>query len=167
MAKRTRITSASIAVLERALARRRRDVARLEKKQASLRSQLAAVEADLAAVKGEVVKAPAAKRGRPVGRPRRGRRGKESLKEAMSNALRAAEKPMRAADVLQAIVAAGYKSKAKDLKQIVHSTLTRHPHAKRVGRGEYVYDGPAEGAAELTPAPAPGKRGRPRKAAKK
>jgi hypothetical protein len=48
---------------------------------------------------------------------------------------------MRAAEVTEAVLAAGYKTRAKNFKQIVHSTLTRHPEAARAGKGLYVLKG--------------------------
>jgi len=144
--RRTRNTlaRASIAALERALVRRQREVVRLEKRRDTLQGRLAKVEADLAALQGPALPAPAARpRGRRVVRRRRRRRSQVSLAATITRVLQAARKPMRAAEVTQKVLAAGYKSKAKKFKQIVHGALLRHPEAARVGKGLYVAKGKA------------------------
>jgi len=151
--RKATLARASIAALERALLRRQRDVSRLEKRRDALQGRLARVEADLAALQGTSAIVPAAKpRGRR-GKPRRGRgRGGMSLAVAISGVLEGAKKPMRAAEVTTAVLAAGYKSQAKNFRQIVHSALTRHPGAARAGKGLYVAKGKSAAVKATRPA---------------
>jgi len=130
----------SIATLERALSRRKAEADALAKKREALRKELADVEKQLNELQGKAAAAaPAAEKKVTVVRRRR-RRGGLTLNEAVGQVLQSATGSVRAADVLEGVKALGYKSKAKDLKQIVHTALTQHPNAKRVARGEYVYD---------------------------
>jgi len=160
--RRPALKAASVATLERALANRKREVAALEKQRDALRAQLARVEADIEKARGAAVgAAPKAKRAKRVGRPRRRAKNKVTLKQAIAAALKDADKPMKAADVLAAITAAGYQSNAKGFKQTVHSALTLHPNAKRVSRGVYEYQ-----EADAAPAGTGRRRRAKRKAAK-
>ena len=144
--RRPVLESASIAVLERALAKRRRDVAQLEGRRIQLACQLADVEAELRALRGEAApEQPPAEQAAPPARPaRRSRRragGGLSLSEAVANVLKGATEPLRAAQVLERVEAAGYRSQAKNFKHLVHKALGRHPQAARVGRGLYAFAG--------------------------
>lgn len=143
--RKPKLESISIAALERVLARRMRDVGRLEKRRDALRSRLEALEVKLGALKGK------AGPGRPVAvapvKAVRGRRrragGKLTLGAAIAQVLQGATAPMRAAEILAAVQAIGYKSKSKNFRQIVHTTLTRLPAAKRIKKGLYVFNADA------------------------
>jgi hypothetical protein len=152
------LANASIATLERTLARRKREVVRLEKKRDALGARLARAEADLAALQGGAVSAAPAAR---PGKRRKRRQRKTSLAAAISQALKDAGKPMRAADVTEAVLAAGYTTRAKNFKQIVHSALTRHPDAKRIEKGLYVFKGRCQEEARQAGAPKAKEKGGP------
>ena len=142
--RRTFLESASIAVLEGALARRQREAERLEAQRTRLAAQLAEVERSLAALQGEAPEGqPETGAVAPARRRARGQRrrpgGGPSLTEAITEVLRGASKPLRAAQVLEWVEAAGYRSRAKNFKHLVHKALGRHPQAARAGRGLYVY----------------------------
>jgi len=138
------LESASIAVLEGALASRRRDVARVEARRDRLAAQLAEVEKNLRAVEG--TRGPGRARGgtrasAPQVAARRGRRGKTSLAEAITQVLKAAGEPMRVVAIAEAVRAAGYKSKAKRFDKMVHKALNQMGIVKRRGRGLYELTG--------------------------
>jgi len=178
MAKRGRpkvtLANASVATLERALARRKRGMEALATRRDALRARLAKVEAELAAMEGAagapVAKAPKAKRVKRAKRAKKAkRRGprpgrKTSLAAVITKVLEGATKPMRAAAVTSAVLAAGYETKAKNFKQIVHSALTRHPDAARAGTGLYVLKGRERAMKGTAPAK---KAGNGRRRAKK
>jgi hypothetical protein len=138
--KRATLKAASIAVLERALQQRKREVEQLLTQRADLTKRLGKIDEELKVLRGAgevapAVAAPAVKRG-----PAK-RRGQMSLDAAIGLALKNAAKAMRAADVTDAVLATGYKSQAKNFRQIVASALAHHPNAKRVETGLYEFKG--------------------------
>ena len=138
--RRPALAAASIAVLERVLAKRRREVDRIQARRDRWAARLADIEAALAAVRG----------GRGPGRPpaptaaprvARHRRAEGTLADAVARVLKAAGAPMRLTAVADAVRAAGYKTGAKRFDKMVHKAINRLATAKRVGRGQYVYCG--------------------------
>ncbi|NQT11257.1 MAG: hypothetical protein HQ582_00820 [Planctomycetes bacterium] len=142
MAKRRR-QAASITDLENAIARAEERIAGLEKKRANLLAQVGAVDAEIASLKGEDKPAPtpaapapkAKKKSKKRVKAKRGRKG--TLVGAIANALKAADSPMKVADIAKAVVKAGYKTKSKNVPNLIREALTRVPRIKKVSRGQY------------------------------
>ena len=81
--------------------------------------------------------------------------------------LDAASGPLKAADITEKVLAAGYRTKAKNFRQIVLSTLSRHPDAARVGTGVYVLKGREESAAAAKESNSAGGTGKAKSTGKK
>ncbi len=94
---------------------------------------------------------PAGSKNRKLGRPK-GKRAKNemSLAEAVSQVVRVG-KTVSPAEVMGAVRKV-YKSSSKNLGMMVANTLAKHPHFKRLGRGQYLHKGGGKAKA------APGKR---------
>ena len=148
MAKRRR-RAASVADLKNAIARAEQRVAGLEKKRANLLAQVDKVDAEIAALRGEVKPTPApaapkAKRKRKGGpkkklkkkaKAKRGRKG--TLVEAITKVLKSADGPLKVAQIAKAVVKAGYKTKSKNVPNVIREALTRVPGIKKASRGQY------------------------------
>jgi len=138
MAKRQRRT-ASIADLQKALAKAEQRIAALEKKRANLLAQVGKVEAEIAVLRGEgkPTPAPAAPKAKRKGmkKAKRGRKG--TLIEAIVNVLKAADSPMKVAEIAKAVVKGGYKTKSKNVPNVIREALTRVPGIKKASRGQY------------------------------
>lgn len=140
----TSLGSASMAALERALAKRRRVAERLEARRDRLAKRLAEIEAALQLVHGApgAERQPAEQAPVRTGRVRRRRKGAGgglSLLDAIGEVLKRAKEPLRASQVMEQVEAAGYRSRAKNFTHLVSKALGRHPQAARAGRGLYVY----------------------------
>lgn len=103
----------------------------------SLDAQISAIETAMGVMGGVAVKA--APRGRPRvavrGRGRAGRAG--SLKDSIVNVLRKRRTAMSPRELSSAVVASGYKTKAKDLTKAISNILPQLKMVKKVGRGMY------------------------------
>ncbi len=78
---------------------------------------------------------PAAKERR--GRARRGGPRPGSLKDYILRVLRGKVRPMSPAKIADRVKKAGYKTKAKNLPNMVSNTLAQMAGVKKVGRGLY------------------------------
>lgn len=142
--QRTTLSSASLVALERALAKRRRVAERLQARRDRLAARLAEIGAALQLVQGArgAERQPAEQAPVRTGRVRSWRRragGRLSLLDAIGEVLKSAKEPLRAAQVMEQVEAAGYRSRAKNFTHLVHKALSRHPQAARAGRGLHVY----------------------------
>ena len=140
MAERRR-KAASIADLKKAIARAEQRAAGLEKKRANLLAQVGKVDAEIAALRGEVQPTPvpaapkAKKKRKEKAKAKTGRKG--TLIEAIADVLKAADSPMKVAQIAKAVVKAGYKTESKDVPNVIRGALTRVPGIKKVSRGQY------------------------------
>ena len=131
----------TIAQLRRELAARERQLDKLLAQRGKIDAALQALDRKIMAIGGEIPFG-GAKRGR-VAKPsaaRRGRRGPRTGKPLVAyirQVLAAAPKGMRAIEVKDAVIAAGYSSKSSDFARIVAATLRKTPGIKRVSRGVY------------------------------
>jgi hypothetical protein len=85
---------------------------------------------------------PVAVARRKPGRPKGARRAvkparKGSLSSVLVEAIQTRGK-LTIAEAIDAVLAAGYKSKSKNLRKIVSMTLSKDKRFKRVGRGVYL-----------------------------
>lgn len=109
--------------------------------QSQLSAQQADLEAEITAITGAIDAMGAAPAARPARRRRRGRapRGPRpgSLKDFIARVLRGKVRPMSPAKIADRVKKAGYKTKAKNLPNMVSNALAQTPGVKKAGRGLY------------------------------
>ena len=159
----------TIAELNRELTARKKQVAKLRSQRAVLAGRLSALDRQIAALTGgatpgpkrrrktkkaakKVVrrarkagkkvakKGPAKKAAAPARRPV-GRAVRKPLSAYLVEALKKGGSPMRAAQLSDAVVKAGYVTQDKNFKQTVASTLGTDARFQRVSRGIYKLSG--------------------------
>jgi hypothetical protein len=132
---RVKLARVSVDDLKKEIDRRQRALPKLIAKREALNCQIAELEGL------GVAKPPVARRGRKAGR-KPGRRAIRvprpgSLRSALVEALTGRGK-LSVAELVGAVKAAGYKSKSKNLQNIVGMTLsTGKKQFRRAGRGAY------------------------------
>jgi hypothetical protein len=160
------LSSASWAEIQGELRRREEAVAKLDKQRMQLLADLEAIEEEIADLGGGAAKPkrgrprkvgrrpgrkpgrrPGRKPGRKPGRrpgrkvagrpaPRRGRGGKMSLVEALSNVLSGST--MSVTEAAAAVKKIGYQTKSENFRTIVNQTLIKYPKLyKKIARGQY------------------------------
>lgn len=141
-----RLSKVSIADLQKELAKKQGHVERLTADREKLLAKLAKVDRELALVLGgqSVAATPAPARKARVARtrqtpPRRGRRPK--LTDAMRKVLADAKGPLDAAGIAAALKRGKFKTKSKNLSNLVREALSRIPEVTRASRGKYVIKG--------------------------
>lgn len=143
----------TIAELQKEIDRQRRQVDKLVARRAKLQSRVAGLDRQIAAIAGSadvsvsgvsVPRLAAAPRAivqavtglvAPAKRGRR--RSEQSLGAFIVGVLGKADEPMRARDIKDAVVKAGYKTTSKTFYNIVATTLREDGRFKKVGRGLY------------------------------
>jgi hypothetical protein len=136
---RGRKATLSIPDLERMLEERRSAVAQLQKKRDDLQAKVAELDLAIAAAGGSVrgAAAPVAKarRGRPPG----GGRAKNaaSLGDSIA-AVMQGKGTMAVGEILDAVLASGYRSTSENFRGIVNQTLIKDGRFKGESRGNYV-----------------------------
>ena len=115
----------------------------LAAQQEQLATQIAAIDQFVVAIGGgQPAPQPRGRVGRPPagrrGGARRGRGAREgSLRSYVERVLRASGKPMRVAEITQAVRKAGYATSNKTLDKTVGITLAGIPGVRKVERGVY------------------------------
>jgi len=131
---RPKLEKVTVEELKKEIARRQKSLAKLVAKRDELNCQISELEG-----LGMVAK-PAAKRGRKPGRKRGRKPGRApqagSLIHRLAEALGAKGK-LTVVQAVEAVLAAGYKSKSKSFKLIVNQALAKNRLFKRVGKGVY------------------------------
>jgi len=137
--------SMSIAELQKAIAKAEKRVQTLERRRARLLAQLEGVEADIANLTGKAGLVPKSaqseekpkrkKKGRKAAKKRRTRAG--SLPDTIAKVLKAADDPMNAPQIAEAVLQKGYKTKSKNVTALVRESISRVPGIKKVSRGLY------------------------------
>ena len=140
----------TIGEIRRTLKAKERQLAKLQTKRDALLRQIEQVDREAEELAGSISPSRAVGRRKkavrvaPVVKAPRGvrkaRRGKPLLNYVLS-ALSKTKKPMRARDIKDAVVKAGYRSSSKDFYNIVATTLRNEDYFKRVGRGLYQLKG--------------------------
>ena len=149
----SKLSVASIATLEREIARKRARLEKLNADRAAIMAKLGVIDKEIALLAGAQAEAPApaapeapvrkrgkkskkkAKKTRAAAPKTRGRRPK--LADAIRAILTEAKAPMKAAQISDALRERKFKTKSKDLPNLVRETLSRIPEAVRVSRGLY------------------------------
>lgn len=145
----------TVADLGKLLAEEEQAIAALKSKRQALAAEVAELAAEIAELKGAPVAAPKpkaeapAKPGRKPGKEpgrkpakkaaaKRGRkRSGTSTRDIIVGILRDSDKPMRAAQIAERLVAAGAKTKSKNPKNMVSALLAQSKEFKRVDKGLY------------------------------
>jgi hypothetical protein len=113
-----RLLNLSMVQLERMLARQREQVAALQRDRALLQRQFDTIDAKIRSLGGN------GSISRGVGRTPRARNAK-TLVESITEVLGKAKKPMSVGDVLNGVLASGYRSNAANFRQMVNLTLLK------------------------------------------
>jgi len=129
----------SILELRRELAAKERQLGKLLAQRRKIEASLEALDRKIIAIGGDIPSGSLkrSRRGRPPGVAPRGRGTGKSLAEHICEVLAKAPKGMRAREVREAVMAAGYTSRSKEFDRIVAATLRKTPGIKRVSRGLY------------------------------
>jgi len=123
----------TIPELERMLEQRRSTVAKLQKKRAVLQSKLDALDHQIAAVGGGSAAAGIAPSRTAGGRVRNTASLGESIAAVMDG-----KGPMTVGDILDGVLAGGYRSGSSNFRGIVNQTLIKDKRFQSAGRGSYV-----------------------------
>jgi hypothetical protein len=118
----------SIADLRKELARKEKRVAQLRISREKLLNKLATIDREITTLTGAgQAKPPSTSTASP-----------RSLVDYLCEVLAATSSPMKARDIHDAVLAAGYKTKDKRFVSTVGKTLAANPRFARKGRGLYV-----------------------------
>src|SRR5205085_7953811 len=115
----------SLGQLERLIRTRRKDITRLEKKRSRLEAKLAAIDEKITALGG------------PRGGGTARARNDVSLIEALTRVLTKAGEPMNVGNIMDEVVAMGYRSNSSNFRGIVNQTLISKPQFVSTARGMY------------------------------
>lgn len=116
----------SISALETLLAKRRRDIARLMKVRQKLEAKIQAVDAKIRGLGGSTT----------GGRGTRARNA-VNLVDAISGVLEKTGGPMKVGDIMQKVLATGYRSNSENFRGIINQTLIKEKKFKSAARGTY------------------------------
>lgn len=130
------LTNVPLAVLQKEILRRQKLLPQLIAQRDGLDRQIAEIQG-LEAVETGKEAAPKAPH---KARRRRRARNKIGLADALAACLKGKTK-VTVAEAMEGVLAAGYKSKASDFRQLVNRTLLTDNRVKRVGRGEFALKG--------------------------
>ena len=109
---------------------------RVSAQHADLNTQITAVTSAIEALGGAAKTTPAGPRRRARG-TRRGEPRRGSLGDCILRVLRGKVRPMSVAKIAVRVKKVGYKTKAKNLPNMVSNTLAQMAGVKKVGRGLY------------------------------
>ena len=139
MAKKTTM---SIAALERALNASKQRVDKLRETRQALLDKIAKVDAEIAALAGEPVDTTAEGAaeeapGKPKAKGGKRPKNKMTMKEAIVHVLTESGEAMGVKEIAQGVLAAGYKTKSKDLPAQIWSTIYTDKTIERPARGKF------------------------------
>lgn len=121
-----RIDALSVAELEQILTERKEELSELQARRESLTSELAKCEARIADLLGSGSVSSKAPKTAKVARrqPKRRRpRNQPSLKSIIQDILQKSKKPMTLDEIIEKVNETGYRSKAKDFRQVAYLNL--------------------------------------------
>jgi hypothetical protein len=127
---RTSTQGFTLGQLERLLDQRRRDLTRLERQRARIQRRLDAIDSRIASIGGGI--------GGRIGRGRGSRaRNEASLQDTIHQILSKSGGPMQVGDIVDKVLATGYKSNSANFRGIVNQTLIKDKRFNSAGRGLY------------------------------
>ena len=139
MAKK-RSPSMSIAQLEEVLANTKQKLQGLKEKLEKLLAQVAEVDKQIAELAGEPV-VPVAEQKAPASSPAKAKKPRKLLKNTMSlndaivKVLGEAKKPMRVAEIAEAVKAAGYRTTSRTFAKQVSGIAAEEKRVEKAARG--------------------------------
>ena len=143
----------SIAALEKALNASRQRVEKLREMRQALLDKIAKVDAEIAALAGEPIDATAEGAaeeapGKPKAKGGKRPKNKMTMKEAIVHVLTESGEAMGVKEIAQGVLAAGYKTKSKDLPAQIWSTIYTDKTIGRPARGKFQITAKKEEATE-------------------
>ena len=134
MARPASGTNFNIAQLERVLEEKRSELNKLLRQRTELQKKLDQLDRQIERVEGGMNGVRRSGGGGGAGsRPRNAR----SLLDTMEGVLRDAGKPMRVPEIMEAVLATGYRSGSDNFRGIVNQTLIKDKRFAQVERGVY------------------------------
>lgn len=133
MARPASGTNFNIAQLERVLEEKRSELNKLLRQRTGLQKKLGRLDREIERVEGGMNGARRSAAGGGGGRPRNA----HSLHDTMESVLRDAGKPMRVPEIMEAVLATGYRSGSDNFRGIVNQTLIKDKRFGQVQRGVY------------------------------
>ncbi len=129
MARPTNATNLNIAQLQRALEDKRSELEKLHRQRSDLQKKINLIDRQIERVGGGMAL------GRKSGSGRA--RNAQSLTEAMEAVLRSTGKPLSVTEILEGVLASGYRSGSDNFRGIINQTLIKEKRFGSVSRGVY------------------------------
>jgi uncharacterized membrane protein YccC len=126
------VNATTITELERLLTKQKQRVQALQKRKERLAAQIQRIDKQIDSVLG---KPPAPK---PARRVRRRRKAGKSLQQAIVDVLSGSPQPKTAAEIAEAVQAAGYRSESKSFVSLVRQMCYRSDQIQTKERGKFV-----------------------------
>src|SRR6185503_1845515 len=130
MARPSSTSGLTLSQLERLLDQRRRDLAKLQRQRFRIQKRLDAIDSRIHAAGGTAG-------GGRGGSGRSRVRNELSLQDAIHHVLSKTTGPMPVGDIMDKVLATGYKSKSANFRGIVNQTLIKDKRFSSSGRGVY------------------------------
>lgn len=132
------LTRLSVAQIEQVLEQQKSLLSELTSKRASLLSELKALDKQIGQIagkrgRGRIARVPS---GRPVGRRTR---NEKSLRVLLGEILAKHKKGLTKQELIEKVLATGYKSSAKNFGMVVYLNLYKKPEFKVDDNGVYTY----------------------------
>lgn len=116
----------SISALEKLLAKSRRETARLLKVRQKLQAKIEVLDNRIRAIGGS-----------PGSRSGTRARNAVSLVEAITKVLEKADGPLKVGEIMQKVLATGYRSNSENFRGVINQTLIKEKKFKSAARGTY------------------------------
>ena len=136
MARPASGTNLSIAQLQRVLNEKKSELDKLFRQRNELEKRIGLIDRQIERVGGGV---NGLRGGGPGSRPR----NEHSLLETIEGVLRAKGKPMKVAEIMEGVLATGYRSGSANFRGIINQTLIKDKRFGQVERGTYDLKGGA------------------------
>jgi hypothetical protein len=130
MARPSSTSGLTLSQLERLLDQRRRDLAKLQRQRSRIQKRLDTIDSKIHAAGGTTG-------GGRAGAGRSRVRNELSLQDAIHHVLSKTSGPMPVGDIMDKVLATGYKSKSANFRGIVNQTLIKDKRFSSSGRGVY------------------------------
>jgi septal ring factor EnvC (AmiA/AmiB activator) len=144
MARPASGTNLTIAQLQRVLNEKHSELQKLERQRANLQKKLSVIDRQIERVGGGA-NALRGRGGAGAGFTAGGRaRNEHSLLETLESVFRGAGKPMKVQEILDGVLATGYRSGSANFRGIINQTIIKDKRFGQVQRGVYELKGGGE-----------------------
>jgi hypothetical protein len=143
MARPASGTNLTIAQLQRVLNDKKAELDKLHKQRSQLQKKMNVLDRQIERVNGGAV----GLRGLGGGGGTRAR-NEHSLLDTIENVLRSAGKPLKVGDIMDGVVATGYRSGSANFRGIINQTLIKDKRFGQVERGTYELKGARKAKSE-------------------